>query len=118
VRPILDREEAVVLPSYYREGLSRALLEAAAMARPVITTDLPGCREAVVDGETGFLCAPRDVASLVVAIERLAAVSPEGWRAMGDAARVRIEAGFTEAIVVERYFDALARAGVTSTRSR
>ena len=116
--------EAVVLPSYYREGLSRALLEAAAMARPVITTDLPGCREAVVDGVTGYVCAPRDVASLVEAIDKLAAVSPDAWRAMGDAARARIEAEFTESTVVERYLAALQRAGVaavpevTSTRTR
>lgn len=118
VRPILDLAEAVVLPSYYREGLSRALLEAAAMARPVITTDLPGCREAVVNGVTGYLCQPRDVASLVAAIERLAALSEDEWRAMGDAARARIEAEFAESIVVARYLEALDRAGVTSTRNR
>lgn len=116
VRPILDSAEAVVLPSYYREGLSRALLEAAAMARPVITTDLPGCREAVVDGVTGYLCQPRDVASLVEAIGRLAALGPCEWRAMGDAARARIEAEFAESTVVERYLAALRLAGVTSTR--
>lgn len=118
VRAILDGAEAVVLPSYYREGLSRALLEAAAMARPVITTDLPGCREAVVDGVTGYLCKPRDVASLIAAIERLATLGPDQWRTMGDAARARIESEFSESIVVARYLEALARAGVTSTQTR
>jgi len=118
VRPILDAAEAVVLPSYYREGLSRALLEAASMARPVVTTDLPGCREAVVDGVTGFLCAPRDPVSLAEAIDRVAALSPEEWRAMGNAARARIEAGFSESVVIGRYREALSRAGVTSNQTR
>ncbi|MET0180942.1 MAG: glycosyltransferase family 4 protein [Novosphingobium sp.] len=117
VRPLLDDAEAVVLPSYYREGLSRALLEAAAMARPAITTDWPGCREAVVDGVTGFLCAPRDPRSLADAIERLAALDEAEWRAMGDAARARIEREFTESVVIDRYREALASA-FTSSRSR
>ena len=118
VRPILEGAEAVVLPSYYGEGLSRALLEAAAMARPVVTTDLPGCREAVVDGVTGYLCLPRDVASLIAAIKRVAALSPTEWRQMGDTARARIETSFSERRVVDRYFQALERAGVTSSQTR
>jgi glycosyltransferase involved in cell wall biosynthesis len=114
VRPILDDAEAVVLPSYYREGLSRVLLEAAAMARPVITTDHPGCREAVIDGVTGFLCQPRDPVSLAEAIERLAACDQQTWRQMGGAARARIEAEFAEDVVIARYREALASAAVRS----
>ena len=65
VRPALAAADCIVLPSYYREGVPRVLLEAAAMGIPVITTDMPGCREAVEDGATGLLCEPRSVNSLV-----------------------------------------------------
>ncbi|MFI3293541.1 MAG: glycosyltransferase family 4 protein [Rikenellaceae bacterium] len=58
-----------VLPSY-REGTPRTVLEAMSMGRAVITTDVPGCRETVIDGESGYLVAPRDVESLVVAMQR------------------------------------------------
>ena len=61
-----------VLPSYYREGLPRTILEALAVGRPVITTDMAGCRDAVVDGENGLLVEPRDAASLAEAMLRLA----------------------------------------------
>ena len=71
VRPFIKNAAVVVLPSYYREGVPHILLEAAAMGRPVITTDTAGCREAVDDGATGFLCAPRSVSSLVEAIARM-----------------------------------------------
>ena len=61
-----------VLPTYYREGLPRTILEALAVGRAVITTDMPGCRDAVTDGENGFLVPPRDAASLADAMEKLA----------------------------------------------
>ena len=69
VRPYLRETSVYVLPSY-REGVPRSTQEAMAMARPVITTDVPGCRETVVEGQNGFLVPPRDVEALVVAIER------------------------------------------------
>lgn len=65
IKPWLARASVFVLPSYYREGLPRSTQEAMAMARPVITTDAPGCRETVVDGENGFLVPIRDVGALV-----------------------------------------------------
>lgn len=118
VRPLLENAEAVVLPSYYREGLSRGLLEAAAMARPIITTNLPGCREAIEDGVTGFLCAPRDAASLAAAIRKLAQLNDQQWAAMGTAGRARIEAGFTEDVVVGKYRAALDAASVGISANR
>ncbi|MDM7325324.1 MAG: glycosyltransferase family 4 protein [Thermus sp.] len=69
VRPYLRESSVYVLPSY-REGVPRSTQEAMAMARPVITTDAPGCRETVVDGVNGFLVPPRDVEALVEAIKR------------------------------------------------
>ncbi|MDF2638073.1 MAG: hypothetical protein K0R64_1057 [Novosphingobium lindaniclasticum] len=70
VRPYLASCSVFVLPSYYREGLPRTILEAMATGRPVITTDMPGCREPIIEGENGFLVSPRDVNSLKAAMQR------------------------------------------------
>ena len=79
--PSLQPATAVVLPSY-REGLPRSLLEAAAMARPLIATDVPGCRDVVEDGVNGYLCAVRDPASLAEAMRTVARLARR--RARGD----------------------------------
>lgn len=71
VRPALARCRVFVLPSYYREGTPRTILEALAMGRPVITTDSPGCRQTVVDGDNGFLVPPRDARALAQAMRRM-----------------------------------------------
>jgi glycosyltransferase involved in cell wall biosynthesis len=102
VRPYLRDADCVVLPSY-REGVPRVLLEASAMARPVITTDAPGCRDAVIDGETGFMCRVRDGVDLAAAMRRFLALSPEGRRAMGRSGRAFVEANYDERIVIDRY---------------
>lgn len=82
VRPYLRRTSVYVLPSY-REGVPRSTQEALAMARPVITTDAPGCRETVVDGVNGFLVPPRDPEALAEAMERFiqdpSLVERMGW---------------------------------------
>jgi len=70
VRPYLAAATVFVLPSYYREGLPRSILEATATGRAIITTDLPGCRDAVIAGENGFLVPPRDPAALADAMQR------------------------------------------------
>lgn len=69
VRPAIEASTVYVLPSY-REGTPRTVLEAMAMGRPIITTDAPGCRETVIDGENGFLVPVKSVDSLVVAMQR------------------------------------------------
>jgi glycosyltransferase involved in cell wall biosynthesis len=109
VRPFLEAADCVVLPSY-REGLPRVLLEASAMARPLIATDVPGCRHIAVHGVNGYLCAVRDPASLAGAMGDMLAL-PEGERLkMGRAARARVEAEFDERKVVELYLQAIAKA--------
>src|SRR5918996_1673514 len=77
---------AVILPSYYREGVPRALIEAAAAGVPVITTDLPGCRDTVIDGGSGFLVPPRAPERLAAAMAELL-LDPERIAAMGREAR-------------------------------
>jgi glycosyltransferase involved in cell wall biosynthesis len=85
-------------PSSYREGLPKSALEAMASGRPLIATDIPGCREAVVDGQTGLLVAPRNPAALAAAIQRLIE-NPELRTRMGAAARLRAEQKFADAII-------------------
>lgn len=109
VRPHLARATAVVLPSY-REGMPRSLLEAAAMARPLIATDVPGCTEIARAGENAFLCAPRDARSLADAMTALLDLDREGRAAMGRRSREIAEREFDVAVVEARYLDAIARA--------
>jgi glycosyltransferase involved in cell wall biosynthesis len=94
VRPHIADADCVVLPSY-REGTPRTLLEAAAMARPVVATDVPGCRQVVDDGETGLLCAVRDAESLAEAMRRMIDLGAEARAAMGAAGRGRWSATTT-----------------------
>jgi glycosyltransferase involved in cell wall biosynthesis len=93
--------DVAVLPSYYREGVPRGLTEAGACGLPLVTTDTPGCREVVVDGENGFLIPLRDSESLATVITRLQD-DPELRRRMGLASRKKVAAEFDERIVIER----------------
>ena len=110
VRPFIAASTAVVLPSY-REGLPRSLLEAAAMTRPLIASDVPGCRDVVEDGVNGYLCAVRDPVSLAAAMRRLAQLPRSKQLAMGEAGRRRVQERFSEAFVVRAYLDVLAGLG-------
>ncbi len=93
VRPYFAQTSVYVLPSYYREGVPRSTQEAMAMARPVITTDAPGCRETVVDGVNGYLVPVRDVEALVQAMERFIQ-EPRLIITMGQASRKLAEERF------------------------
>ena len=106
VRPFIRKATAVVLPSY-REGMSRALLEGAAMGKPLVGTDVAGCRELVEEEVTGARCQPRDATSLADAIERIVRLSREQLQAFGRAAREKVEREFGEQIVVDAYLRAL-----------
>lgn len=104
--PYYAATDCVVLPSYH-EGMSNVLLEAAATGRPVITSDIPGCREAVDEGTTGFLCKVRDTDSLYAQMARMAAVSVSDRRAMGQAAHEKMVQEFDKHRVVEKTVSAL-----------
>jgi glycosyltransferase involved in cell wall biosynthesis len=110
VRPALSAADVVVLPTFYPEGTPRALLEAAAMGKPLIATDVPGCREVIDDGVNGFLCEPRDAQSLAGAMSRMLAMSDAERAAMGAASRAKAEKDFDERIVIARYAAALEKA--------
>lgn len=107
VRPFIAATSAVVLPSY-REGLPRSLLEAAAMERPLIASDVPGCRDVVEDGVNGLLCRMSDPVSLASAMEQLANLPRARQVAMGKAGRLRVQERFSEAFVVRAYLDVLS----------
>ena len=110
VIPIFAKADCVVLPSYYREGVPRTLLEAASMALPVITTDYAGCRDAVDAGVTGLLCRPRDVDDLTKRMLEMLALTTEERRAMGLAGRKKMLAQFDERMVIARYLEAIETA--------
>lgn len=108
VRPPLANAHVFVLPSYYREGLPRSILEAMATGRAVITTDTPGCRDAVIDGETGFIVPPRDAGALAEAMLRFRRDATLAAR-MGRAGRARAESIYAVDLVNDRLLDAISR---------
>ena len=91
--------DCVVLPSYH-EGMSNVLLEAAASGRPLITSDIPGCREAVEDGVSGYLCPVKDADALYEAMRRFAALPVEQRSEMGRCGRERMKQQFSKTAVV------------------
>ncbi|HEY0014609.1 MAG TPA: glycosyltransferase family 4 protein [Allosphingosinicella sp.] len=109
VRPFLAAADCVVLPSY-REGLPRVLLEASAMGKPLVATDVPGCRHIAEEGVNGFLCAARDHASLAGAMLKMLALPAADRAAMGAAARSRVESEYDERLVAARYLAAIEKA--------
>jgi len=106
VRPAIEQATCVVLPSY-REGTPRSLLEAAAMGRPIIATDVPGCRETVDHGVNGLLCRVRSGEDLAERMLQLLAMDSDALRAMGLAGRRLAETRFDERIVIDAYLEAL-----------
>ena len=101
VREVWRQAAIAVLPSTYGEGLPKTLLEAAACARPIVATDVPGCREVVRPGDTGLLVPPHDIPALAEAIATLAA-DPARRRMFGMAGRALVEREFSDEIVARR----------------
>lgn len=113
VRPYIASSDCVVLPSY-REGTPRALLEAAAMGKPIITTDVPGCRSVVDDGVNGLLCRPRDADDLAAKMIQFVEMSPDQRTHFGSASRKKAEREFSERIVIEKYLEAISQLRIHS----
>ncbi len=102
--PWYIQSHCVVLPSYH-EGMSNVLLEGGATGRPLITSDIPGCREAVVDGISGFLCRKMDAISLEECMCRFMSMTEDERREMGRQSRVKIENDFDRRQTVEKLMD-------------
>ena len=106
VREVIREVDCVVLPSY-REGLSKVLLEALAMGKPIITTDTAGCRETVVHGKNGFLVPVQDAKALEMAMEAFALLSKDERRAMGQRSRKLALERYTDDHVVQQYMSVI-----------
>lgn len=107
VRGVIRDADCVVLPTYYPEGTPRSLLEAAAMARPIITTNSPGCRDVIEDKKSGYFCKPKDASDLSKKMELIINLEGEKLEEMGLLGRKRIEENFDEKIVVKEYLDVI-----------
>ena len=115
MKPFYAMANCIVLPSYH-EGMSNVLLEAAASGRPLITSDIPGCREAVENGVSGYLCPAKDADALYDAMQRFAK-QPESWRVeMGHRGRERMQALFDKRMIVEETMEKLKEAIYESKR--
>ncbi|NTU44216.1 MAG: glycosyltransferase family 4 protein [Chlorobiaceae bacterium] len=115
VRSFLADADCVVLPSY-REGTPRSLLEAAAMAKPLISTDVPGCREVVKEGVNGYLCEVRNSNDLAEKMLKFAALPTDLRLKMGCQSRSIAETCFDEQIVINKYLQAIQKTGIKLTR--
>ena len=100
----IEKVDCVVLPSY-REGLSRVLLEASSMAKPIVTTNVPGCKEVVKEGINGFLCKSKDYKDLAHKMEKIINLSEKERKMMGRKGREKIVKEFDEEIVIRKYIE-------------
>ena len=103
----LHRADCVVLPSY-REGTPKTLLEAAACGKPIVTTDVPGCRETVVDGRNGYLCRVRSGENLAAKMQQMLNLPLSELLEMGRASRHLAETKFDEQLVLQQYLATVA----------
>ncbi len=117
VVPYIAGSDCVVLPSYYGEGTPRSLLEAASMAKPLITTDMPGCRDAVEHGQTGLLVRPRDVKDLAEKMESLIRLDAQERARFGSRAREKMIREFDERIVIAKYLRTIENVMAARTTS-
>lgn len=106
IKDIIAKADCIVLPSY-REGTSRVLLESASMAKPIITTNVPGCKEVVDDGLNGFLCEVKNAKDLADKMEKMLNLSEEERNAMGQKGREKIIKEFDEKIVISKYLNTI-----------
>ncbi|MCD9461916.1 glycosyl transferase family 1 [Photobacterium phosphoreum] len=103
----IAKVDCMVLPSFYREGVPKSLLEAGAMGKPIVTTDNVGCRETVDHGINGYLCQTRSTASLVEMLTKMIEHTHQERLDMGLASRQKIENEFDEKIIINKYLMAI-----------
>ena len=107
-RPYYEAADCVVLPSYH-EGMSNVLLEAAATGRPVITSNIHGCKEAVEDGKTGLLCKVKDPEDLYQQMKKMLKTSRQDREEMGRKGREKMEREFEKSLILANTLRALFR---------
>lgn len=107
VKVEISNADCMVLPSFYREGTPRTLLESASMAKPIVTTNNIGCKDVVNDGESGYLCEVKNVQDLTEKLELIINMSDINRKKMGQKGREKIIKEFDEKIVIDKYLDAI-----------
>jgi len=107
VDEVILSADCVVLPSYYREGTPKTLLESGSAGKPIITTDNVGCRDVVDDGVNGYICKTKSSKDLVLKLEKFLELSYEERVEMGKRSREKIVKEFDEKIVINKYLDLL-----------
>ena len=103
VRNEIKQTDCIIFPSFYREGVPRALIEAAAMEKPILTTDNVGCRDIVKDGYNGYLAKPNDIENMVMAVEKFLSLSEKEKNILGKNGRKKVIEEFDEKIVINKY---------------
>lgn len=106
VEEVMKEVDCVVLPSY-REGMSKVLIEASSTGLPIVTTNVPGCRDVVIDNETGFLCEVKNSVDLADKMEKMLLLPREKRIKMGYKARERAIDVFDEKIIIGHYKEAI-----------
>ncbi len=107
-RPYICQSDCVVLPSY-REGMPRVILEGMAMGKPCITTDAPGCKDSIIDGESGFICKVADAISLQEKMEYFISLNETYKNEIGISARKRAENTFSTQNINKIYLELLRK---------
>ena len=106
VRTFIANADCVVLPSY-REGISKILLESASMAKPIIASNVPGCRDIVENGGSGYLCKVKNVKDLTSKMEKMLTLSKKELLAMGVSGREHVKREFDEDLVIQKYLNTI-----------
>ena len=106
VREHIAQADCIVLPSY-REGTPRSLLEAAAMGKPIVATNVVGCKEVVVDGANGLLCEAKNALDLASKMKEMFFFSDGERKVMGEKGRLKMEQEFDELFVIQKYIEAI-----------
>lgn len=103
VRNEIAEADCIIFPSFYREGVPRSLIEAAAMEKPILTTDNVGCRDIVEDGYNGYLAKPNDVDSMIKIVDKFLELGIDKRNLMGKNGRKKVVKEFDENIVINNY---------------
>lgn len=105
VRIMLKDAHCVIHPTYYPEGMSNVLLESSACGRPIISTDRAGCREAIDDGENGYLVEERSSEDLIEKVRKFMELPYEEKKKMGLKGRAKVEKEFSRQIIIDKYLE-------------
>jgi len=108
VKPFIAAADCVVLPSY-REGVSMILMESAAMQKPLIATNVPGCRDLINNGISGYICRMQDYSDLVSKMDKMLHLTKKQRKKMGKEGRKLMEEEYNEKLVIEKYLYTLKK---------